>query len=43
MNYNMFVILLKLFWEKKLSGLCAYDIADELLKSMDFPKGLQGK
>ncbi|XP_062843563.1 methyl-CpG-binding domain protein 3a isoform X2 [Trichomycterus rosablanca] len=32
----------QLFWEKKLSGLCAYDIADELLKSMDFPKGLQG-
>ncbi|KAI2668007.1 Methyl-CpG-binding domain protein 3 [Labeo rohita] len=32
----------KLFWEKKLSGLNAYDIAEELVKTMDLPKGLQG-
>lgn len=33
----------QLFWEKKLSGLNAYDIAEELVKTMDLPKGLQGK
>ncbi|XP_064325534.1 methyl-CpG-binding domain protein 3 isoform X4 [Phalacrocorax carbo] len=32
----------KLFWEKKLSGLNAFDIAEELVKTMDLPKGLQG-
>ncbi|KTF96040.1 hypothetical protein cypCar_00027418 [Cyprinus carpio] len=32
----------KLFWEKKLSGLNTYDIAEELVKTMDLPKGLQG-
>jgi len=32
-----------LFWEKKLSGLNAFDIAEELVKSMDLPKGLQGE
>ncbi|XP_026781053.1 methyl-CpG-binding domain protein 3a isoform X1 [Pangasianodon hypophthalmus] len=31
----------QLFWEKKLSGLNVYDIAEELMKSMDLPKGLQ--
>lgn len=36
------VIFLQLFWEKKLSGLNAYDIAEELVKTMDLPKGLQG-
>lgn len=30
------------FWEKKLSGLNAFDIAEELVKTMDLPKGLQG-
>lgn len=34
---------LKLFWEKKLSGLSAFDIAEELVRTMDLPKGLQGK
>lgn len=34
---------LQLFWEKKLSGLNVYDIAEELMKNMDLPKGLQGK
>lgn len=33
----------QLFWEKKLSGLNAYDIAEELVKTMELPKGLQGK
>ncbi|XP_040040260.2 methyl-CpG-binding domain protein 3b isoform X1 [Gasterosteus aculeatus] len=32
----------QLFWEKKLGGLNAYDIAEELVKTMDLPKGLQG-
>nr|AAO91665.1 methyl-CpG binding protein 3b [Tetraodon fluviatilis] len=32
----------QLFWERKLSGLNAFDIAEELMKSMDLPKGLQG-
>ncbi|XP_073714031.1 methyl-CpG-binding domain protein 3a isoform X3 [Misgurnus anguillicaudatus] len=32
----------QLFWEKKLSGLHASDIAEELVKTMDLPKGLQG-
>uniref|UniRef100_A0A8C2IUD6 Methyl-CpG binding domain protein 3a n=1 Tax=Cyprinus carpio TaxID=7962 RepID=A0A8C2IUD6_CYPCA len=31
-----------LFWEKKLSGLNTYDIAEELVKTMDLPKGVQG-
>lgn len=33
----------QLFWEKKLSGLNVYDIAEELMKTMDLPKGLQGE
>lgn len=33
---------IQLFWEKKLSGLNAYDIAEELVKTMELPKGLQG-
>ncbi|XP_014440953.1 methyl-CpG-binding domain protein 3 [Tupaia chinensis] len=33
----------QLFWEKKLSGLNAFDIAEELVKTMDLPKGLQGE
>ncbi|XP_028283281.1 methyl-CpG-binding domain protein 3a [Parambassis ranga] len=32
----------QLFWERKLSGLNAFDIAEELVKTMDLPKGLQG-
>ncbi|XP_037325073.2 methyl-CpG-binding domain protein 3b isoform X1 [Pungitius pungitius] len=32
----------QLFWEKKLGGLNAYDIAEELVKTMELPKGLQG-
>lgn len=34
---------LQLFWERKLSGLNAFDIAEELVKTMDLPKGLQGE
>nr|XP_020487738.1 methyl-CpG-binding domain protein 3-like isoform X2 [Labrus bergylta] len=30
----------QLFWEKKLSGLNAYDIAEELVKTMELPKGV---
>lgn len=37
-----FFFCLQLFWEKKLSGLNAYDIAEELVKTMELPKGLQG-
>ena len=33
----------QLFWEKKLSGLNVYDIAEELVKNMEMPKGLQGE
>ncbi|KAM4605354.1 methyl-CpG-binding domain protein 3-like isoform 2-T2 [Polymixia lowei] len=32
----------QLFWERKLGGLSAFDIAEELVKTMDLPKGLQG-
>ncbi|XP_011485006.1 methyl-CpG-binding domain protein 3 isoform X2 [Oryzias latipes] len=32
----------QLFWERKLSGLNAFDVAEEPVKSMDLPKGLQG-
>ncbi|XP_018419231.1 PREDICTED: methyl-CpG-binding domain protein 3 isoform X2 [Nanorana parkeri] len=32
----------QLFWEKKLAGLNAFDIAEELVKTMELPKGLQG-
>ncbi|RXM98512.1 Methyl-CpG-binding domain protein 3 [Acipenser ruthenus] len=32
----------QLFWEKKLNGLNAFDIAEELVKTMELPKGLQG-
>lgn len=32
----------QLFWERKLSGLNAFDTAEELVKTMDLPKGLQG-
>ncbi|KAJ8270060.1 hypothetical protein GJAV_G00109900 [Gymnothorax javanicus] len=31
----------QLFWEKKLNGLNAFDIAEELVKTMDLPKGLK--
>ncbi|XP_064869729.1 LOW QUALITY PROTEIN: methyl-CpG-binding domain protein 3a [Oncorhynchus nerka] len=32
----------QLFWERKLSGLSAFEIAEELVKTMDLPRGLQG-
>lgn len=41
-NIWLISFFLQLFWEKKLSGLNAYDIAEELVKTMDLPKGLQG-
>lgn len=39
---DILLFCLQLFWEKKLSGLNAYDIAEELVKTMELPKGLQG-
>ncbi|XP_059845703.1 methyl-CpG-binding domain protein 3-like isoform X3 [Hypanus sabinus] len=32
----------KLFWEKRLQGLSACDIAEQIIKSVELPKGLQG-
>ncbi|XP_038648878.1 LOW QUALITY PROTEIN: methyl-CpG-binding domain protein 2-like [Scyliorhinus canicula] len=32
----------QLFWEKRLQGLSACDIAEQIIKSMELPKGLQG-
>ncbi|NXS33514.1 MBD2 protein, partial [Pomatostomus ruficeps] len=32
----------QLFWEKRLQGLSASDVSEEILKSMELPKGLQG-
>ncbi|KAM4710408.1 methyl-CpG-binding domain protein 2 isoform 2-T2 [Discoglossus pictus] len=32
----------KLFWEKRLQGLCASDVTEQVLQSMELPKGLQG-
>jgi len=32
----------QLFWERKLSGVDVYDIAEELVRSMELPKGMQG-
>lgn len=46
LNYFREILIffgLQLFWERKLSGLNAFDIAEELMKSMDLPKGLQGE
>ncbi|XP_078530942.1 methyl-CpG-binding domain protein 2 isoform X3 [Lissotriton helveticus] len=32
----------KLFWEKRLQGLSASDVTEQILKTMELPKGLQG-
>ncbi|OWK49508.1 Methyl-CpG-binding domain protein 2 [Lonchura striata] len=32
----------KLFWEKRLQGLSASDVSEEIIKCMELPKGLQG-
>ncbi|XP_060136344.1 methyl-CpG-binding domain protein 2 isoform X2 [Zootoca vivipara] len=32
----------KLFWEKRLQGLSASDVSEQIIKSMELPKGLQG-
>lgn len=42
-NNSIFRFNLQLFWERKLSGLNAFDIAEELVKSMDLPQGLQSE
>ncbi|XP_060916799.1 methyl-CpG-binding domain protein 2 isoform X2 [Labrus mixtus] len=35
------LILAKLFWERRLKGLRSSDVTEEVLRSMDLPKGLQ--
>ncbi|MEJ1280130.1 methyl-CpG binding domain protein 2 [Cricetulus griseus] len=32
----------KLFWEKRLQGLSASDVTEQIIKTMELPKGLQG-
>uniref|UniRef100_G3WSU8 MBD domain-containing protein n=1 Tax=Sarcophilus harrisii TaxID=9305 RepID=G3WSU8_SARHA len=32
----------QLFWEKRLQGLSASDVTEQIIKSMELPKGLQG-
>ncbi|XP_051498487.1 methyl-CpG-binding domain protein 2 [Apus apus] len=32
----------QLFWEKRLQGLSASDVSEQIIKSMELPKGLQG-
>nr|XP_041567150.1 methyl-CpG-binding domain protein 2 [Taeniopygia guttata]XP_041567151.1 methyl-CpG-binding domain protein 2 [Taeniopygia guttata] len=32
----------QLFWEKRLQGLSASDVSEEIIKCMELPKGLQG-
>ncbi|XP_075442552.1 methyl-CpG-binding domain protein 2 isoform X2 [Ascaphus truei] len=32
----------QLFWEKRLQGLCASDVTEQIIRSMELPKGLQG-
>lgn len=39
----LFFSTFQLFWERKLSGLNAFDIAEELVKTMELPRGLQGE
>ncbi|XP_023667399.1 methyl-CpG-binding domain protein 2 isoform X2 [Paramormyrops kingsleyae] len=36
-NFNLF----KLFWEKRLKGLRSSDVTEEVLRTMELPKGLQ--
>lgn len=33
---------LQLFWEKRLQGLSASDVTEQIIKTMELPKGLQG-
>ncbi|XP_065518783.1 methyl-CpG-binding domain protein 2-like [Lathamus discolor] len=32
----------QLFWEKRLQGLSASDVSEEIIRAMELPKGLQG-
>ncbi|KAH0627835.1 hypothetical protein JD844_008320, partial [Phrynosoma platyrhinos] len=34
--------IFQLFWEKRLQGLSASDVSEQIIKSMELPKGLQG-
>ena len=38
----MLFSLFQLFWEKRLQGLSASDVSEQIIKSMELPKGLQG-
>lgn len=33
----------QLFWERRLRGLHSLDVSEEVLRSMELPKGLQGE
>lgn len=39
---NSGVFALQLFWEKRLQGLSASDVTEQIIKTMELPKGLQG-
>lgn len=39
----MNTVCLQLFWEKRLKGLRSSDVTEQVLRSMDLPKGLQGR
>lgn len=41
-NFMSFVHL-KLFWERRLKGLRSSDVTEEVLRTMDLPKGLQSE
>ncbi|NXL88475.1 MBD2 protein, partial [Alectura lathami] len=32
----------QLFWEKRLQGLSASDVSEQVIRAMELPKGLQG-
>lgn len=40
--YFCLFIILKLFWEKRLQGLQAFDAQTEVLRNVDLPAALQG-
>lgn len=42
MCINKCCFALQLFWEKRLQGLSASDVTEQIIKTMELPKGLQG-
>lgn len=42
MCINKWCFALQLFWEKRLQGLSASDVTEQIIKTMELPKGLQG-